>query len=153
MNKTIIKTKIKVTILFLTIVFIDQLTKYLVKNNIFNIKFQNLYLFTINFAKNNGAAFNLFSNNQLFLLFVSLFSSIILIYLLYYGNNIIKIEKYALAFVLAGSLGNGIDRLIYGYVTDFIDLNIINFPIFNIADISINIGLFLIIISLLKKRN
>tara|TARA_Y100000589_G_C27133499_1_gene621553 strand:+ start:1067 stop:1528 length:462 start_codon:yes stop_codon:yes gene_type:complete len=153
MNNSILKTNIKLTILFLTIVFIDQLTKYFVRNNILNIKYQNLYLFTINFAKNNGAAFNIFSNNQLFLLFVSVISSIVLVYLLFYGKNIRKFDKYALSFILGGSLGNGADRLIYGYVTDFIDLNFINFPIFNIADISINIGFFLIIFSFLRKGN
>ncbi len=55
-------------------------------------------------------------------------------------------------FILGGTVGNGIDRLMKGYVIDFINLNIINFPVFNIADISINIGLIFIIYGLIKYK-
>ena len=63
------------------------------------------------------------------------------------------IEKLGYSFLLAGSLGNGIDRVLNGYVVDFINLNFINFPVFNIADISINIGFILILFSLFKIKN
>ena len=61
-------------------------------------------------------------------------------------------ELYGYSLILGGTLGNGLDRILNGYVIDFIKLNHINFPIFNIADISINIGFFLILYSLLKIR-
>ena len=56
------------------------------------------------------------------------------------------------AFLLGGTIGNGLDRWRFGYVTDFIQLIPINFPIFNFADISINIALFLIIFDRFRNR-
>ena len=53
---------------------------------------------------------------------------------------------------MGGTLGNGIDRITKGYVIDFINLNFIDFPVFNIADISINIGLLLIIYGFIKYK-
>ena len=75
------------------------------------------------------------------------------IFLFILKNNINKtIDLLSYSFILGGSLGNGIDRIFKGYVVDFINLNFINFPIFNLADIAINIGFFLILYSLLKSR-
>jgi signal peptidase II len=53
---------------------------------------------------------------------------------------------------LGGTIGNGIDRITKGYVIDFINLNFIDFPVFNIADISINIGFIFIIYGLIKNK-
>ena len=67
-------------------------------------------------------------------------------------NNISKIDLFSYSFILGGSIGNGYDRISKGYVVDFINLNFIDFPIFNIADISINIGLIIIIYSFIKYK-
>ena len=69
---------------------------------------------------------------------------VILIFLILY--------LFCYSFILAGTVGNGIDRIIRGYVIDFINLNFIDFPVFNIADISINIGLIFIIYGLIKNK-
>ncbi|MBK16966.1 MAG: signal peptidase II [Prochlorococcus sp. SP3034] len=138
-------------ILIFTILIFDQITKYIVSNYQINSKFNNLYLFSIDFVKNEGAAFNLFSNNTFFLSLISIFSSIIISLLLIYNRNLNVIDRYGLSFILAGSIGNGIDRVINGYVVDFINLNFISFPVFNIADLSINIGFFLILYNLIIK--
>ena len=53
-------------------------------------------------------------------------------------------EQLGYGFILAGALGNGIDRFFFGYVVDFLDFRLINFPIFNLADISINFGIILL---------
>ena len=70
-----------------------------------------------------------------------------------------KIEQSGYGFILAGAVGNGIDRFFLGHVIDFLDFRLINFPIFNLADVFINIGIFCLLLanffpnSVSKKRN
>ena len=130
----------------------DQYTKYLIENNYNYWINKNLIIFSIDYVKNYGAAFNLFEGSRIFLSLLSIIITIILIYLILNNKYKTKLELLSYNFILAGSIGNGLDRLIKGYVVDFINLNFINFPIFNIADISINIGFFLILYLLLKNR-
>ena len=84
---------------------------------------------------------------------ISIVFSIILIYLILIKKSSNTNELLSYSFILGGTIGNGLDRLLKGYVVDFINLNFINFPVFNIADISINIGFILILYSLFKKNN
>ena len=68
---------------------------------------------------------------------------------------IVLIDQFELtsySFILGGTIGNGLDRILKGFVIDFINLNIINFPVFNIADISINIGFFFLIYNIFKNN-
>ena len=134
------------------IFIIDQFTKYLIfyNNKIFINK--DFLLFKLDFVKNYGAAFNIFSGNRIFLSFISIFFSIILIYLILRKNSSNILDLYSYSFILGGTLGNGLDRIIKGFVVDFINLNIINFPVFNIADISINIGFILLLYSIFKNK-
>ena len=134
------------------IFLIDQFTKYLIfyNDNIFINK--DFVLFELDFVKNYGAAFNIFSGNRIFLSFISIFFSIILIHLILRKNSSNILDLYSYSFILGGTLGNGLDRIIKGFVVDFIKLNIINFPVFNIADISINIGFILLLYSIFKNK-
>ena len=134
------------------IFLIDQFTKYLIfyNDNIFINK--DFVLFELDFVKNYGAAFNILSGNRIFLSFISIFFSIILIYLILRKNTSNLLDLYSYSFILGGTLGNGLDRIIKGFVVDFIKLNIINFPVFNIADISINIGFILLLYSIFKNK-
>ena len=134
------------------IFMIDQFTKYLIfyNNKIFINK--DFLLFKLDFVKNYGAAFNIFSGNRIFLSFISIFFSIILIYIILRKNTSNLIDRYSYSFILGGTLGNGLDRIIKGFVVDFINLNIINFPVFNIADISINIGFIFLLYSIFKNN-
>lgn len=129
------------------IIIIDQLTKFLINQNINYLKsiqiIKNFFYFTN--AHNNGAAFSILSGYNL------LFISITLI-------AICLIDKYiekniSFYILLGGIIGNLIDRLIVGYVRDFLDFRIFNynFPIFNISDICICLGIFLIIIKTIKE--
>jgi len=147
--------KIKSNCILITsiILFLDQLTKYIIKNNFKDLNYKNYILFSINIIKNNGAAFNLFADNILFLILISILSSIFIIVLLIRSKKLSNLDRYGFSFILGGSLGNGLDRLIDGYVLDFINLNFINFPIFNIADISINVGFFIILYNLIRNKN
>ena len=146
-----VQVKLYFTTLSILIFVIDQFTKYLIINNNTLIN-KDFILFKLDFVKNYGAAFNIFSGNRYFLSFVSIFFSIILLYLVLSKTSSSILQLYSYSFILGGTIGNGIDRIIKGYVVDFINLNIINFPVFNIADLSINIGFILIIYSIFKKN-
>ena len=147
----LIKKNLMYILLALLIVMIDQISKYIIINNIDNLYNVNILLFKINYIKTFGAAFNILSGSRILLSSISIISSIVLLYYIIF-LNIEYTKKYALTFILGGTLGNGIDRIINGYVIDFIDLNFINFAVFNIADISINIGLVIFIYILLSKK-
>ena len=129
----------------------DQLSKIYITLNINKLLNKDLLIFTIEFVRNYGAAFNIFSGNRLFLSFVSVISTVILSYFVFISENK-TFNKYGLSFILAGSVGNGIDRILNGYVIDFIKIKFINFPVFNIADIAINIGVLILIISYLRYK-
>ena len=134
------------------IIISDQFTKNFIENN-YNIFInKNYIIFSIDYVKNYGAAFNLFNGNKIFLSIISVFVSIFLIYSIFKRNNKSQILLLSYSFILGGTIGNGIDRIIKGYVFDFININFINFPVFNIADISINIGFLLLIYSFYKSK-
>ena len=147
-----IQTKIYFLSLSIFIVLIDQFSKYLMfyyKKLFIN---KDFLLFKLDFVKNYGAAFNIFSGSRIFLSLISILFSILLIYLILRKNNLNSLDLYSYSFILGGTIGNGIDRIYRGFVVDFINLNIINFPVFNIADISINIGFIFLLYNIFKNN-
>jgi len=134
------------------IILIDQFTKYLMFYNYKLYLNKNFFLFRLDFVKNYGAAFNIFSGSRIFLSIISIIFSIILFYLLLRNKSSNSLDLYSYSFILGGTIGNGIDRIAKGFVIDFINLNIINFPVFNIADISINIGFIFLLYSIFKNK-
>tara|TARA_Y100001968_G_C19401264_1_gene741143 strand:- start:80 stop:538 length:459 start_codon:yes stop_codon:yes gene_type:complete len=145
-----IHTKLYFLLLSIFIILIDQYTKNLMFNNYKIFINKDFLLFRLDFVKNYGAAFNIFSGSRIFLSFISIVFSILLIYLILrkYTSNLFDLYSYS--FILGGTIGNGMDRILKGFVIDFINLNFINFPVFNIADISINIGFIFLFYSILK---
>ena len=139
-------------LLFTAIILLDQITKYLININYNSLINTDLIIFTIDNVKNYGAAFNLFSGNRVFLSLISIIISFILFYIILKTNINNNIELMSYSFLLGGTIGNGIDRIIKGYVIDFINLNFVNFPVFNIADISINIGFLFILYTFIKNK-
>lgn len=132
--------------------FADQTVKNIIAQNmLLNEKITILNnVLSITKIYNTGAAFGIFQNKTLFL---ALFSAVIIIgifvYLVKNRNSLNFINKTAWGLILGGTIGNFIDRLSLKYVLDFIRLDFINFPIFNIADICINCGAALLIIYIL----
>ena len=147
-----IKSKLYFLSFSISIILIDQFTKYLM---FYSYKFyinKNFVLFRLDFVRNYGAAFNIFSGSRIFLSSISIIISIILFYLLLRNKSSNSLDLYSYSFILGGTIGNGIDRISKGFVIDFINLNVIDFPVFNIADISINIGFILILYSIFKNK-
>ena len=105
------------------------------------------------FVQNTGAAFSILENYKIFLISFSIFAIISIF--LYLFRNIEKFStfsSYWIAMLTAGISCNLYERIEFGYVRDFFKLNFIDFPIFNISDIFINISVLALIIIIIKKR-
>ena len=147
-----IQTKLYFLSLSFFVVLIDQSTKYLMfyyKKFFIN---KDFLLFKLDYVKNYGAAFNILSGSRIFLSLISILFSILLIYLILRKTTLNSIELFSYSFILGGTISNGVDRIFKGFVVDFINLNFINFPVFNIADISINIGFIFLIYNIFKNK-
>jgi len=151
-----LKNKIfsKETIFSLTVVFaifvFDRITKVtIIKNQLNNQSiFVNDYL-NFELIWNTGIGFGLLSQNaNLYYHLISLLIFTVIIFLIYLIVKAEFLEKFLYCLILGGALGNFYDRLIYFAVPDFIDIHINDFHwfTFNIADIFITLGIFLIII-------
>ena len=147
-----LQTKIYFLSLSIFIVLIDQFTKYLMFYNKKLFVNKDFLLFKLDLVINYGAAFNIFSGSRVFLSLISVFFSILIIYLIFRKKTLNSFDLYSYSFILGGTIGNGIDRIYKGFVVDFINLNIINFPVFNIADVSINIGFFFLLYNIFKNN-
>lgn len=106
-------------------------------------------VFHFTYVTNTGAAFSLFQGSA-WLPWLSLVVSLGLIALALFSKGLITWEQWGYGFVLGGALGNGIDRFATGEVVDFLDLRLINFPIFNLADVSINLGIICLLLAMLQ---
>ena len=147
-----IQTKLYFLSLSIFIIIVDQFTKYLIFYNYKTVIHRDFYLFRLDLVRNYGAAFNIFSGNRIFLSCISIIFSILLINLVLRKDALKSTDLYSYSFILGGTIGNGIDRILKGYVIDFINLNLFDFPIFNIADIAINIGCIILIFNYFKLK-
>ena len=144
-------SRFKYLIVISILCFLDQYSKIYISLNINKLINKDLLILTIDYIRNYGAAFNILSGSRLFLSLISIISTIILMYLIFIREDR-RINKYGLSFIVAGSIGNGVDRIFYGYVIDFIKIKFVDFPVFNIADIAINIGILVMIINYFRYR-
>ncbi|MFH1053521.1 MAG: signal peptidase II [Candidatus Woesearchaeota archaeon] len=141
-------------IVVISIIIIDQITKFLIRSNLSigeNITIISKFFF-IRHITNTGAGFSILENFNSLLIWISL---IIIGIILFNYDKIIKDRWYIVSFslIIGGAVGNLIDRIILGYVTDFISFYIIfdYFPAFNMADSAISIGAIVLLVSLFRK--
>jgi signal peptidase II len=127
------------------ILSLDQLTKFLIIRNLsYNQSIPVIKgIFHLTLIHNRGAAFGVLKN-QVSLFIITSIAAIALIYfnLKKIGDKKFSIYSISLSLILAGALGNLIDRLFFGYVVDFLDFRI--WPVFNMADSAITIGAILL---------
>ena len=104
--------------------------------------------FYITYVRNMGAAWSIFSGERLGLIIVSLIIICFIVYYILKNKPKDRLEKIGYAMILGGAFGNLFDRIIYGYVIDFLDFYIFNYdyPIFNLADSFIFVGVVLLVI-------
>jgi signal peptidase II len=101
-------------------------------------------------VKNYGVAFGLFPYQRPYLILIGLVICAIIIYMYANTPSSDVLLRLSFALILGGSLGNLYDRMFFGYVIDYMDLRI--FPVFNLADTAINVGIALILLDLFLKR-
>jgi signal peptidase II len=153
MAKLSIKNNISIITTFFLIIFFDQLTKILViKNFQLYESLSILPFFNLTFIVNYGFAFGFLNNPSLNQIIVILVIFSIIAYFLYL---LIKTQdqffRFSLILVLSGAVGNFIDRVLHGFVIDFIDVYFgsYHWPAFNLADSSITLGFILIMFNIL----
>ena len=138
------------------ILLLDQVSKILVKlklKPLDNIDLVNNF-FSLTYVENTGAAFGKFSGYRFLLIGIT---SCVIIFMLVYlvkNKNINQFLRTGMILVIAGAIGNLIDRIYMGYVVDFIHFHLKNkdLPVFNVADISVVIGTFILATSLIFSK-
>ena len=145
-----------IIILILLVVLVDLWTKYAMQTL---TKLHNLVIiedfFHLTYVKNTGMACSLLSGNTKLLAIVSVVAIIIILYIVY-KYELHWFYKFAFGLILGGAFGNLYDRVMLGYVRDFLDFYIFgyNFPVFNFADAALTVGVIILAICiLLDDRN
>lgn len=145
-NLTTLKHNANNGIIFIFIIVIDQLSKYLSTNIDITI-IPNILKFT--YIQNTGAIFGIFEKNLVLIINIIVIIGIIIYWIKSQKSNV---KNLSLVLIISGSIGNLIDRIFRGYVIDYIKLLPFgNLPIFNIADIFITIGFLIFIILIFKE--
>lgn len=136
-------------LVFLAGVAVDQFTKYLA---VINLKEKDPVIliknvFQLQYLENRGAAFGIFQNQKIFFILIGVF---MLMLGMFFFTKMPFEKRYTplrwcLIFIMTGAVGNMIDRICHNYVIDFLYLSLINFPIFNVADIFVTAATFVLL--------
>ena len=146
----------KSLLIAIIVLILDIVTKNIIDSNFLLLESKTIInnFFSITKVYNYGASWSILTGQATFLIIIAI---IILLVLFFYQSKFLKNKKNIFAFSLlyGGITGNLIDRIAYGYVIDYLDFKIFNydFPVFNIADICIVIGILLLIIAIYKKED
>lgn len=137
----------------LGLILIDQYTKFLALTH---LKDQSPFviwdgIFELRYLENRGAAFGIFQNQQMFFIIMTL---VVLIGIVYIYIRTPDTKRYlplrlTIIFITAGAIGNMIDRVFRNYVVDFFYFSLIDFPIFNVADIYVTVTFLVLAVLLL----
>ncbi|MBE9042099.1 lipoprotein signal peptidase [Oscillatoriales cyanobacterium LEGE 11467] len=133
---------------------LDRLTKYWVVQSMTLSQSIPLWsgVFHLTYVTNTGAAFSLFSGS-VWLRWLSLLVSLGLMALAWFGPGLTPSEQAGYGLILGGAMGNGIDRFATGEVVDFLDFRLIRFPVFNLADVFINIGIIFLLVAMWRQSS
>lgn len=142
-------------------ILLDQTIKIIITNKLFNSSILVIpHVLKLTYTQNTGAAFGIGSNSTSMVVAVNVVIIGLIIYFIFSKKEeISRLILIALHLIVAGGISNLIDRIIRGFVIDYIDISpLIRYPVFNLADIFIVVGCIIIAISLikdviLKKKN
>ncbi len=135
----------------------DIITKLIAENNLIKIGTIPVIedIFHLTYVQNRGMAFGMLGGGRIFFIISTI--AIIALLAFVYLRTEKKCRsiwlKAGMALVLSGAIGNLIERIFKGYVVDFLDFRIINFPVFNIADIAVCVGAAMLVIHFLKSED
>lgn len=134
---------------------LDQIVKYLIDTNFALHESKPIIknVFHLTYIHNEGAAWGSLQGKRIFLLIITI---LILAFLIYFYIKMLKMNKYKdirvlFVFIFSGAVGNMIDRIRLGYVIDMFDFCLINFPVFNVADIYVTCSMIILLILILFK--
>ncbi len=137
--------------LMVAVVLSDQFLKFYIQQNVpLNVSYEVIPdVLSIGYVRNFGAAWSMWLGQRWLLSIISL---VALVIFGYYFKKLHHNWGYGLGFslLIGGTLGNLLDRLFSGYVVDMLELDLINFPVFNIADCALTLGVIVILITMLK---
>ena len=136
------------------LVGLDQWSKYLTVQNISLGETKEFIpgFLSLTHLRNTGAAWSLLEGKMIFFYVITVIVSVVIIYLLIKNYKKSIWYSVGLSFVLAGAIGNFIDRVRLGYVVDMLQTDFMNFPIFNVADSTLVVGVICIFIYLILKK-
>lgn len=138
------------------VLIIDQIVKLLINNKM--ALYQQIKIipkfFTIYYVKNTGAAFSILEDSTILLTIISVIFIVILDRMIKKEKTFTKLSAISLGMIMGGIFGNLIDRIIHHAVIDYLSFQIFKyeFPVFNIADIGITVGVGLLIISMILEH-
>lgn len=149
--------KNKIIIITIITLFLDQVIKFICNLYLHNNVNIIPGILSLTYAENNGIAFSMLSGNRMFIVLISIVIIVFLVLFLYKDfilkKEISLFKELTFGILLGGILGNLIDRITRGVVIDYVSIKIFsyNFPIFNLADVAITIGVILISLYYLKN--
>ncbi len=148
------KTREKIYSIAAISIMIDQIVKIIIRTKMkLNTSIPLIpNIFNLTYVENKGAAFSILQNTQIFLIIIGLVFLYVIDYYIKKEKKFDKLNIIALGLIIGGIIGNLVDRILLHAVVDYLDFTLINFPIFNIADSCITIGVILFIISIIKEE-
>lgn len=140
-------------LVLLVLIIGDQALKFFVFYNIPSMGDHPLIpgLISLTNIRNTGAAWSMLEGKMVFFYVITAIAVVVLLYLFFKSEKNQYLYRFSLVFLFAGTIGNAIDRFTRHYVIDMFNLEFINFPIFNLADTYITIGVIILIIYLLTS--
>lgn len=150
------KKKIQLAVdvlLTLLLIAVDQTTKYFAVTKLMNQKPWVVWdgVFELHYLENRGAAFGMLQGQKMFFALIAVIVFAVIVYVLIkapYQKMYTKLH-FTLVLIASGAIGNLIDRIQHDYVVDFLYFSLINFPIFNVADIYVTLSSIYLVILLL----
>ena len=135
-------------VLIAGILLVDQLVKYVVRSHMYVGESIPVIqgVFHLTYVRNTGAAFNLFEGMSMFLQIVTFFALVFAVWFMEKHLQRHWTLLLSMILIISGGAGNLLDRLFLGYVTDLFEFRLIHFPVFNVADIAICVGCFILVL-------
>ena len=153
-NKRVILAIVLPCVLFALLLTLDLVSKHLIDKSLGTVGASKEIIhgfISFIYVHNSGAAWGIFSGRSIFLIIIS-----IIVIALFIAFYVLRLRKFkdkislwlsvSLGFIAGGCFGNLIDRTAFGYVRDFINFDFMNFPVFNVADICLTVGIILLFI-------
>lgn len=149
------KRKVTVPIVIVVLIALDQWVKFEIVKNIQlgGVKPFIPKILSLTYLRNTGAAFSILENQQWLFAVITL---VVIGAAIWYLSKHIKGSIWllsSLSLIIAGGIGNFIDRMRQGYVVDMFQLDFINFAIFNVADSYLTIGVMVLVVMMLKEED